>query len=117
MCQSTEEIKANDIVIKDLMGYESDYEVEKSSGGNGDNEYRLAITRAMIQSRVDSIQIKQDLQPLVKTMRESPSLATQFKNRMLVTAGKVVFIGFLMFMGFYTFVEVCGYAEALMVFK
>ena len=117
MCQSTDEIKANDIIIKELQDYEDDYVVEKSSGANGENEFRLLITRTMIANRVDSIQIKQDLQPLVRTMRESPSLAAQFKNRMLITAGKVALIAFLMFMGFYTFVEVCGYSEALMVFK
>ena len=104
MCQSTEEIKANDIVIKDLLNYESDYEVEKSSGGNGENEYRLAITRAMIQSRVDSIQIKQDLQPLVKKIK-------------WFTPGRIALIYALMFIACYTFVEICGYAEALMVLK
>ena len=117
MCQSTEEIKANDIVIKDLLNYESDYEVEKSSGANGENEYRLAITRAMIQSRVDSIQIKQDLQPLVKTMGECPSLATLFRKNFLKTSGVVALIGFFMFMIFYAFVEITGFAAALSVLK
>ena len=117
MCQTAAEIKANDIVIKDLLNYEADYEVEKSSGANGENEYRLAITRAMIQSRIDSIQIKQDLQPLVKSIKESPSLSSQFKNKMLVTVGKVAVIGFFMFMAFYTFVEVVGYEKALSALK
>jgi len=113
MCQTSEEIKANDIVIKELQDYEADYAVEKSSGGNGENEFRLLITRTMIANRVDSIQVKQDLQPLTK----SPSLLHQFKNNFLKTSGAVALIGFFMFMVFYTFVEVCGYAEALMVFK
>jgi hypothetical protein len=104
VCQTVEEIRANDIVIKDLMNYESDYEVEKSSGGDGENEFRLLITRVMIANRVDSIQIKQDLQPLVSRMR-------------WLTPGRIALIGLFMFMVFYTFVEVVGYAEALTVLK
>ena len=104
MCQTAEEIKANDIVIKDLMDYESDYEVEKSSGTNGDNEFRLLSTRVMIESRVSSIQQGQDLQALIKHMK-------------WFTPGWIALGGFIMFMAFYTFVEVVGYAEALMVFK
>ena len=113
MSQTADDIRKNDIVVKDLIKYEEDYEVEKSCGANGENEYRLAITRAMIQSRVDSIQIKQDLQPLTKC----PSLACQFKSNFLKTSAKVGLISFFLFMVFYTFVEVCGYAEALSVFK
>lgn len=117
MCQTAKEIRENDIVVKDLLKYEEDYEVEKSCGANGENEFRLAITRAMIQSRIDSIQIKQDLQPLAKSMKESPTIISLFKNKTLKTAGVVALLGFFMFMAFYTFVEICGYAEALTVFK
>ena len=104
MCQTIEEIKANDIVIKELQDYEDDYVVEKSSGGNGENEFRLIITRALIQNRADAIQIKQDLQPLAKKIK-------------WFTAGRVALIYALMFIACYTFVEVAGYAEALKVLK
>ncbi len=104
MCQTAKEIRANDIVIKDLMNYENDYEVEKSSGVNGENEFRLLITRVMIANRIDSIQIKQDLSPLARRLK-------------WFTPGWIALVGFLMFMAFYTFVEVVGYAEALLVFK
>ena len=104
MCQTTAEIKANDIVIKDLMNYESDYEVEKSSGSNGENEFRLLITRVMIANRVDSIQIKQDLQPLAETMRKCPSLISLFRDKPLKTTGVVALLGFFIFIALYTFV-------------
>jgi len=113
MCQSRDCIRQSDIVIKDLESYEADYEIEKSSGGNGENEFRLLITRVMIENRIDAIQIKQDLQPLIK----SPSLLHQFKTSFLKTSGAVALISFFLFMTFYTLVEVCGYAEALQVFK
>ena len=48
MCQTAKEIRENDIVVKDLMQYEEDYELEKSSGakGNDSKQDRLYSNQA-----------------------------------------------------------------------
>lgn len=110
MCMTVEEITQENIVIQELDDY---------IAANGDKKDTL-VMRVLKQNMITGIQIQQDLEPLaehVKLCIESPSLARQLKNRMLVTAGKIVLVGFVMFMAFYTFVEVVGYAEALAILK
>ena len=103
MPNSAENIAKDYVVIQELDDF-----IENGSEGK-DKLFARVLKRNMITS----IQIQRDLQPLTKC----PSLACQFKTNFLKTSAKVGLISFFIFMAFYTFVEVCGYAEALMVFK
>ena len=103
MPNSAENITKDYVVIQELDDF--------IENGNGDTEKLFA--RVLKRNMITTVQIKQDLQPLVKC----PSLACQFKSNFLKTSAKVGLISFFLFMAFYTFVEVCGYAEALSVFK
>ena len=107
MCMTVDEITKENIVIQELDDY---------IAGNGDRKDTL-VMRVLKQNMITNIQIQQDLEPLAKNMRESPSLLSLFKNKTLKTAGVVALLSFFMFMVFFTFVEVVGYAEALAVFK
>jgi hypothetical protein len=118
MCQTPSDIRENDYVCITLDKY-----IKKRQKDENDDayaEFDILRTEAEIANRICIVQIKQDLSPLaehVKSCNESPSLSRQLKNKLLITVGKIAMVGFFMFMAFYTFVEVVGYAEALAVFK
>ena len=103
MPNTEENITADYIVIQELDDFIK----------NGNDETDKLFARVLKRNMITTVQIKRDLQPLVKC----PSLGCQFKNNFLKTSAKVGLISFFIFMAFYTFVEVCGYAEALQVVK
>jgi len=110
MVQTPQQIADNYIVMQEL----DDYIAE-----NGNKKDTL-VMRVLKQNMIAAIQIHQSLAPLAKHVEmceQSPSLISQFKKNFLKTSGAVALLGFFMFMIFYTFVEVCGYAEALSIFK
>ena len=94
MCQSVGEITEEHLIVQELDDY---------IAYNGDDRNTL-VMKVLRRNYISDIQIKQDLQPLIKKMK-------------WFAPGWIALGGFFMFMAFYTFVEVVGYAEALMVFK
>lgn len=94
MCQSIDEITAEYVVIQELNEF-----IENGADGKD-----KLFARVLRRNTITNIQIKQDLQPLASRVK-------------WLVPGKIALVGFLMFMAFYTFVEVVGYSEALMVFK
>ena len=103
MPNSAENIAKDYIVIQELDDF-----IENGAKGT-----EKLFARVLKRNMITTIQIQQDLQPLTKC----PSLACQFKTNFLKTSAKVGLISFFIFMAFYTFVEVVGYAEALSIFK
>lgn len=118
MCESTAEIKENDIVIQELLGYQDDYEVEKSSGHNGVNEFRLLSTRTMIAERVKSIQIKQDVTRLISLVEKHIENKDIHSPKGILLQGKVIAWGSAILCGSYLFFRVvetvCGLDKLLM---
>lgn len=84
MCQTIEEITEEHIIVQDL---------DKYIAKNGDTQTTL-VMRVLRRNYISDIQIKQDLQPLIKCNKESPSISWMLKNKTVKTVASVSFVLF-----------------------
>jgi hypothetical protein len=116
MCQTPDQIRANDPVCKTLDRY---IELrKKEANGNKDKflEFDIMKTEAEVYNRIGLVQIQQDMGNIVRDIKEckdSPSMAAMFKKNTWSFLGKMFLVSFIIFTAYFTIFAVLGLEEII----